>query len=76
MIPSRSVRPRNGPPDAVSDQPVDGARRLAAQELEQGRVLGVDRDQPRAARLGERRDQLAADDQALLVGEREVDAPR
>ena len=45
-----------------------------ADQLVQRRVLGVDRQQPRAGRLGERHDQLAADHQALLVGEGDVDA--
>ena len=37
-------------------------------------VLGVDRDQPRAGGLGQRGHELAADDQRLLVGQRDVDA--
>ena len=48
-------------------------RRLAGDQLVQRGVLGVDRDDLRAGRLGERHDQLAADDERLLVGEREVD---
>ena len=54
-------------------QPVDRRRALGAQQLEDRRVLGVDRQDPGAGRLGERRDQLAADHQALLVGERQLD---
>ena len=53
---------------------VDGARPLAGQQLVQRRVLGVDRDERGAGRLGQRGDELAADDQRLLVGQREVDA--
>ena len=66
-------RPRNGPPEAVSISRSTVAGALGAQELEQRRVLGVDRQDPGLGRLGQRRDQLAADDEALLVGEREVD---
>ena len=47
--------------------------RLGADQLVQRRVLGVDRDQARVGRLGQRRHQLAADHQRLLVGERDVD---
>ncbi len=73
LTPSRSVRPRNGPPDAVSTSlsTVPGA--LGADQLEQRRVLGVDRQQPRPRRFGQRHGQLAADHQALLVGQRHVD---
>ena len=46
---------------------------LRRDQLVQRRVLGVDRQDPRARRLGERGDELAADDQRLLVGERQVD---
>ena len=42
---------------------------LAQVALEDRRVLGVDRQQ--LSRLGEPRDELAADDERLLVGERE-----
>ena len=63
-----------GPARGGQDEPLDRARRLGADQLVERRVLGVDRDDPRAGRLGERHDQLAADHQALLVGEREVDA--
>ena len=62
------------PAGGGQDEPLDRARALAAQQLEDRRVLGVDRQDPRLGRLGERRDELAADDEALLVGEREVDA--
>ena len=53
---------------------VDGPRPLALEQLEQRRVLGVDRDQLRAGGLGQRGHQLAAHHEALLVGQREVDA--
>ena len=71
--PARSVRPRKGPPEAVrtSRSIVPGGS--AADQLEERRVLGVDRQQPRPGRLGERHRQLAADHQALLVGEGDVD---
>ena len=55
------------------DQPVDRAGTLAGQQLMQRRVLGVDRDDRRPGRLGKLHDELAADDERLLVGEREVD---
>ena len=48
--------------------------RSPAMQLVQRRVLGVDRDDLRAGGLGQRRHELAADDQRLLVGQREVDA--
>ena len=56
------------------DEPVDRAGALAGDQLVQRGVLGVDRDQLRAGGLGQRGHELAADDQRLLVGEREVDA--
>ena len=37
-------------------------------------MLGVDRDQPRAGGLGQRGHELAADDERLLVGQRDVHA--
>ena len=52
---------------------VDRARSLAGQQLVQRGVLGVDGQDLRAGRLGERHHELAADDERLLVGEREVD---
>ena len=54
-------------------QAVDGAGSLGADQLVERRVLGVDRQEPRSRRLGERHHQLAAEHQALLVGERDVD---
>ena len=53
---------------------LDDAGRLAGQQVVERGVLGVDRDQPRAGGLGERGHELAADDQRLLVGQRDVDA--
>ena len=47
---------------------------LAAVQLEQRAVLGVDRQEPRAGRLGERQHERAAGDQRFLVGQGEVDA--
>ena len=70
---SAAVRPRNGPPDAVITISLDGPGPLAGDELVQGRVLGVDGDDRGARGLGELRDELAADDERLLVGQGEVD---
>ena len=56
------------------DQLLDHAGRLAGQQVVQRGVLGVDRDELGAGRLGERGHELAADDERLLVGERHVDA--
>ena len=56
------------------DELLDGARPFAREQLVQGGVLGVDRQDLRAGGLGERHHELAADDERLLVGEREVDA--
>ena len=55
-------------------QALHGPRRLAADELGQRRVLGVHGHDAGAGGLGQGRDQLAADDERLLVGQREVDA--
>ena len=63
----RGVRPRNGPPEAVTTSLRTSARVAAGQRLEERGVLGVDRDD--LAGLGERLDQRAADDQRLLVGQ-------
>ena len=54
-------------------EPVDGARPLAGDQLVQRGVLGVDRDQLRARGLRQRHHQLAAHDERLLVGQRDVD---
>ena len=51
----------------------DRARRLALDQLVQRRMLGVDRDDARAGRLGQLHHELASDDEGLLVGQREVD---
>ena len=68
---SSRVRPRNGPPLAVSDE----ALRLAELgALEERRVLAVDRDQRASAPLLRRERELAGGDEALLVRERERDA--
>ena len=61
-------------PARRQDEPLDGPGALAVEELVQRRVLGVHGDDPRAGRLRELHDELAADDERLLVGEREVDA--
>ena len=62
-----------GPAGSGQHQPLDRSRWLRADQLIEGRVLGVDRDDPGVPRLRERGDQLAADHQRLLVGERQVD---
>ena len=56
------------------DQAIDDAGRLRGDQLMQRRMLGVDGGDPGAARLRERHHELAADDEALLVGEGELDA--
>ena len=53
---------------------LDGPGPLALDQLVQRGVLGVDRDQLRAGGLAERHHELTADDERLLVGERDVDA--
>ena len=55
-------------------EPVDRAGRLARDQLVQRGVLGVDRDQLGAGGLGQRHHEVAADDERLLVGQRDVDA--
>ena len=71
---SARVRPRNGPPEAVRTSFSIVPGRSPAMQLVQRGVLGVDGQDLRAGRLGERHHELAADDERLLVGEREVDA--
>ena len=67
--------PRNGPPRGGEDEPVDRPGPLLSDhELEERGVLRVDRDHRRARGLGERHHELAAHHEALLVGQREVDA--
>ena len=71
---SARERPRNGPPEAVTIRRSTVPGALAGDQLVQRGVLGVDRDQLGAGGLGERGHELAADDQRLLVGQRDVDA--
>ena len=71
---SRSVRPRNGPPLAVRTSRSIGARPLARDQLEERGMLGVHGQQLRPRGLCESGHQLAADDEALLVRQCEVDA--
>ena len=71
---SARVRPRNGPPEAVMTSRSTAPGALAGEQLVQRGVLGVDRDQLRAGGLGQRGHELAADDERLLVGQRDVDA--
>ena len=70
---SSAVRPRNGPPDAVRITRSTVPGTLGGQQLVDRRVLGVDRDDRGAGGLGQLRDQLAPDDQRLLVGQRQID---
>ena len=56
------------------DEVLDRPGPLAGDQLMQRGVLGVDGQDLRAGRLRERHHELAADDERLLVGEREVDA--
>ena len=71
---SARVRPRNGPPEAVTTSRSTVPARSPRDQLVQRGVLGVDRDQLRAGGLGQRGHELAADDERLLVGQRDVDA--
>ena len=71
--PGEVVAAAEGAAGGGQHQPLDRPRRLAVDQLEEGRVLGVDRQQARPGRLGQRHHQLAAEDQALLVGEGDVD---
>ena len=69
------LRPRNGPPDAVSTSESTGLRRAALEALEERRSArcrpGSSRPPPRSLR---RERELAGGDEALLVRERERDA--
>ena len=56
------------------DQRLDRVDVLGRQQLLQRRVLGVDRQQARAAARERRAHERPARDEALLVGERDVDA--
>jgi hypothetical protein len=62
-----------GPAAGGDREPVDRAGRLPGDQLVQGRVLGVDRHDPRPGCLCERADELTAHDQGLLVGKSQVD---
>ena len=66
--------PAEGAARRRQDERLHRARPLAGEELVQRRVLGVDGDELRAGRLAQRHDELAADDEGFLVGERDVDA--
>src|SRR4029079_12253997 len=57
------------------DQRVDLLRGPSFETLERSRVLAVDRDQPPSPTPLRRERELAGGDEALLVCEREVDAP-
>ena len=65
------MRPRNGPPLAVSTIARDLARRARRAGLPDRRVLGVDGHDLAAARGARLGDDRAGRDQALLVRERE-----
>ena len=54
-------------------EPLDRPGALRAHQLEERRVLRVDRDDAGVGGLGQRRHQLATHNQALLVRERELD---
>ena len=68
------VRPAKRTARRREHEPVDGAGALAGDQLVQRGVLGVDGQDLGARGLGERHHELAADDERLLVGEREIDA--
>ena len=71
--PERSVRPRKGPPDAVSTRRSTvpgGSAPISWKSAECSESTGSRRQPPC---LGEGHRQLAADHQALLVGEGDVD---
>ena len=62
---------RNGPPEAVRMMRLTPSRGPAAERLEDGVVLGIDRQHGGAGRGGAAHEQAAGADQALLVGERD-----
>jgi hypothetical protein len=66
--------PAERPARGGDDEPLERARGLAREQVVHGGVLGVDRQQGGSGRLGERHDELAPDDERLLVGQREVHA--
>ena len=70
---SARVRPRNGPPQAVRTSFSRSPGALARRAAGAARSARSRRADLRAGGLGERRDELAADDERFLVGEREVD---
>ena len=71
---SSPVRPRNGPPEAVSTSESTLLLACGPPALEGGGVLAVDREQPASSPLLRREREVAGGDEALLVREREVDA--
>ena len=71
---SAAEQPRNGPPLAVTIRASTALGLLAREQLLQRRVLGVDGQQARAAARERRAHERPARDEALLVGERDVDA--
>ena len=62
-----------GPAAGREDEALDAPGALGADQLVEGRMLGVDRNHPRARGFGQRGDELTADHEALLVGEGQVD---
>ncbi len=64
-----AVPPTEGPAAGRQHQPTDLGRRARAESLGEGRVLGVDRHDLSGSR--ERLDERPADDQRLLVGQRQ-----
>ena len=71
---SAAERAAERPAARGHDQRLDRLGLLARQQLVQRRVLGVDRQQLRAAARERLAHERAAGDEALLVGERDVDA--
>ena len=71
---SAADQPRNGPPLAVTISASTASGVLAGEQLLQRGVLGVHRQQARAAARERLPHERAARDEALLVGERDVDA--
>ena len=70
---SAALRPRNGPPEAVRISRSTVPGRSAASSWCSAECSESTGMMLRAGRLRELRDELAADDERLLVGEREVD---
>ncbi len=67
------MAPRKGPARGRQDQAIDRSELLAAEQLVQRGMLGVNRDHLRTCGLCERHHELAAHHQRLFVGESEVD---